>query len=186
MGWIYTEVQYVMLLEFIERSALAFEMTIPSLISFTVCVVLLVTYAILDLRNRKVPNQLMIIGGFCGLLVVIFTGHLLNNPWLHASAFAFTVLFSLLLYRIGAIGGADFKVLIIIAVTSPGVSFTSWTEPIYEGIIASGLEIAIMLLLGLIYSKSSKRKKSSEESSVVPLLPLLLLAYLGVQLLALV
>ena len=74
--------------------------------------------------------------------------------------------------------------MIIIALTSPGVLFASWTEPIFEGIIVSGLEIVIMLLLGLLYTKQRKQRESPEEKQVVPLLPLLLIAYLAVQLLA--
>jgi len=169
-----------------ERSLLAFEITIPSLVLFSLSTMFLIDYAFEDLRNRRVSNNLMIASGFFGFVATIITGHLLDNLVLHISAFVFTTLVALLLFRIGAIGGADFKALMVIAITSPGILFSSWPEPLYEGIIASGLEIAIMLLLGIVYSKMKKRTNTGEEDRIVPLLPLLLLAYMAVQCLALI
>jgi Flp pilus assembly protein protease CpaA len=146
----------------------------------------LLDYAYLDIRDRRVPNNLMYSGAFFGFVATIVTGHLFENPLLHISAFVFIALVSLLLFEIGAIGGADFKGLLVIAITSPGNLFATWGDPIFEGIIAGGLEIAIMLLLGLLYSRISKSEYRPEGKKGVPLLPLLLIAYLVVQLLALV
>ncbi|MFX1367026.1 MAG: prepilin peptidase [Promethearchaeota archaeon] len=162
-----------------------FEVTAASSVLFSLSSMFLLDYAYLDIRDRRVPNNLMYVSAFFGFFVITVTGHLLENLLLHISALGFMVLVSFLLFRIGSIGGADFKALLVIAMTSPGILFASWSDPVFEGIIAGGLEVAIMLLLGLLYSRISKPENRSDRKKEVPLLPLLLIAYLAVQLLAL-
>ncbi len=179
-------VQYVRLQEHSERRPLVLEVTVSSTVLFSLSLIFLLEYANLDLRDRRVPNNLMFGGAFFGFIAAIVTGHLFENPLLHVSAFVFMALVSLLLFEIGAIGGADFKALLVIAITSPGFLFATWGDSVLEGIIAGGLEIAIMLLLGFLYSRINKPEDRSREKKEVPLLPLLLIAYLAVQLFALV
>ena len=165
---------------------MAFEATIPSLALFSLSVMFLLGFACEDIRKRQVPNNLMLATGGLGFVAIVVTGHLIDSLLLHLSAFVFVVLFSLLLFRIGAIGGADFKALLVIAITSPGILFANWNNPVFEAVIASSLQIFIMLLLGLVYSRIGEPKDYSEEERTIPLLPFLLIAYFVVQLLALI
>lgn len=159
------------------------EITIPSIVSFIATIILLLIYAAFDLRTRLVPNRIMVAGGVIGAVIVILTGHLINQALLHLSAGAFTLFLSYLLFRIGALGGADVKAVVTIAIVSPGIEFASWSDSVVEGIVGSGLLLIIILLGAYIFSRYRTKE---EEERVTPLLPIILATYLLLQLLALV
>ncbi len=148
--------------------------------SFVFTTVLLIMYAILDIRTRKVPNQVMLIGGIVGLAVVLRFGHIVDFALLHLTAVLVALILGYTLFRIGAFGGADVKVLFTIAIISPGIEFASWENPILEGIVAVGLQLVITLLCGYLISR-----RKTDGTEVIPLIPILFGAYLVLQLLAL-
>ncbi|MDH4215076.1 MAG: prepilin peptidase [Candidatus Thorarchaeota archaeon] len=162
---------------------MALEITISSILSFIAITLLLLIYTGFDLRTRHVPNRIMIIGGSVGMAIVILTGHLFEHVLLHVSSGIFMIIVAYMLFRVGAFGGADVKAVTTIAILSPGIEFGGWSDPILEGIVASGLLLAIVLVCAYIYSKY-KRKRLGVD--VIPLLPIMLVAYLVLQLLALV
>ena len=157
------------------------EITIPSILSFATTATLLLTYAVLDLRTRIVPNQIMIAGGFTGLVIIILTGHLIDQALLHLSASVFMVLVAYLLFRTGAFGGADVKAVVTVTILSPGIEFASWSDPILEGVLGSGLLLVAVLLGAYLFSRYRPKE---EGLSATPLLPIVLAAYLLLQLLA--
>ena len=148
--------------------------------SFVFTAILLLMYAVLDIRTRKVPNQVMLIGGIVGLGVILRFGHIVEFTVLHLTAVLVALILGYILFRIGALGGADVKTLFTIALISPGIEFASWGNPVLEGIVAVGLQLVITLLCGYLITQ-----RKTEESEVVPLIPILFGAYLVLQLLAL-
>jgi len=118
-----------------------------------------------------------------GLGIVILTGHLVEHALLHLTAGIFMAAVAYMLFRVGAFGGADVKAVVTIAILSPGIEFGDWSQPILEGIIASGLLLMAVLLVAFAFSTYIQRQ---ENPSVTPLLPIILVAYLALQLLALV
>lgn len=162
---------------------MALEVTAASIVSFTGTTVLLLIYSLFDLRRRHVPNQVVIVGGAIGIAIVTLTGHLSSKVLLHSSAIAFMLSIGYILFRVGALGGADVKAAVSIAILSPGIEFGYWFNPIFEGVVASGLLLGIALLCAYLFAKSKKRR---EDSRIIPLLPMMLAAYLGLQVLALI
>jgi len=148
--------------------------------SFVFTTVLLIMYAILDIRTRKVPNQVLLMGGIVGLAIVLRFGHIVDFALLHLTAVLVALILGYTLFRIGAFGGADVKVLFTIAIISPGIEFASWENPILEGIVAVGLQLVITLLCGYLISR-----RKTDGMEVTPLIPILFGAYLVLQLLAL-
>ncbi|NHI83552.1 MAG: hypothetical protein EAX81_04550 [Candidatus Thorarchaeota archaeon] len=161
---------------------MTFEATFASALSFIAMSILLVIYGTLDVKHREVSNKYMFTGIVASMIIVIATGRLFEQPLLHITAILVMILLSFALYRLGAIGGADIKSLLIIGVLSPGIEFAVWEDTILEGILVSGLEIILMLTLGILYWQLQGSNRP--EKNVVPLIPFLLLAYLGVQLIA--
>jgi len=149
--------------------------------SFVFTTILLFMYAVLDIRTRKVPNQALLIGGITGLAIVLRFGHIVEYALLHLTGALVALILGYILFRIGSLGGADVKALFTIAIISPGIEFTSWGNPILEGIVAVGLQLVITLLCGYLISQ-----RKTDESEVIPLIPILFGAYLVIQLLALI
>ncbi len=153
--------------------------TVMSIASFLTIIALLVIYSILDIRDRKVRNAIVFVGGVVGCLILVLTGHFVYNVVLHLSALLLVVPLSFILFRIGSIGGADAKVLFTIALLSPGIEMGAWSQPILEAIVGLGGELIVMLLGSYLYW----RYKTGERSP--PMIPILLMGYLIVQLFAL-
>ncbi|MHA1637090.1 MAG: prepilin peptidase [Candidatus Thorarchaeota archaeon] len=162
---------------------MALELTIVTIMSFLITSLLLLVYSWMDFKDRKVQNQAMLVGFVIGISSIIVSGHFLERIELHVIAGVFVCILSYILFRLKSIGGADFKSLITIAIISPGIEFTTWESPLYEAIIGAGLQIGIMLFLGYMIWKRSAREEN-EARRPTPLIPLLLVAYFVVQLLA--
>ncbi|MHA1137610.1 MAG: prepilin peptidase [Candidatus Thorarchaeota archaeon] len=148
--------------------------------SFVYTAVLLFMYAVLDIRTRQVPNRALLIGGITGLAIILRFSHIVDYALLHLTAALVALILGYILFRIGALGGADVKTLFTIAIISPGIEFASWGNPVLEGIVAVGLQLVITLLCGYLITQ-----RKTEESEVVPLIPIIFGAYLVLQLLAL-
>lgn len=153
---------------------------LTTIASFIFMVSLLIIYSMFDIRNRKISNQVLLMGGIFGLGVISASGHLLQHALLHLTAVVLTIILGYVLFRIGSLGGADVKTLLTIAIVSPGVEFAIWNDPILEGILAVGILLFITLLTGYIMTK-----RKTDSSDMVPLIPVLFGAYLVLQLLAL-
>jgi Flp pilus assembly protein protease CpaA len=162
--------------------SMTLELELANYLSFAWMIVVLLSYSESDIKSRSIPNMVTIPGLLFSFLSVLLTGHLLTYLVLHVAALVLTLLLCILLFRIGAIGGADFKVLLTVAVVSPGVEFGRWSEPVFEAIIALGFELLVMLVLGHLYWKRYRSRE--EQESKPPLIPFLLVGYLLVQLLA--
>ena len=148
--------------------------------SFVFTAALLFMYAVLDFRTRKVPNQVMLIGGILGLGVILLFGHIVDYAILHLTAVLVALILGYTLFRIGSLGGADVKTILTIAIISPGIEFTTWENPVLEGIVAVGFQLMITLLCGYLISQ-----RKTEETEIIPLIPILYGAYLVLQLMAL-
>lgn len=156
-------------------------LTEASIIAFLTALIFLIAVSVYDLRERIVPNRVMLIFGLGGIAIGILTGHIINEWMLHLFALA-TLLLAYVLYRNGILGGADVKAILLISIVSPGLEFTVWEWPYFEAFVSGTLQILIMLILGIIWSKF----KNKEDKNKPALIPLLLVGYLLVQLLALI
>ena len=151
-------------------------------ISFTTAVILLLVFSFLDVRERKVSNGILFAGGLAGCVVSILTGQLSSRPFLYLSTLSFVLALSYVLFRLDALGGADVKALLVVALTSPGVGYAHWENQIYEGVMIGAIEILMMVFLGYLYWQIHRRSgRTSSEERVVPLIPLLLVGYVVVQ-----
>jgi len=150
---------------------------------FSVTLALLIVYSVMDLRSRLVRNEYLAFGGVLGFSLAVLSGHLVANSMLHLTEVIFVTSVSYPLFRIGAIGGADAKTLLIVAILSPGIELATWDSPILEALIGGGLGLFIMLLLGYAYTRRSSRLKSNSDAEyrTVPLIPFLLLGYILIQ-----
>lgn len=153
--------------------------TVSTISSFSFMTGLFIIYSVFDLRYRKIPNRVMLIGGILGIGVILLSGHLIENVFLHLISVILTLILGYVLFRIGSLGGADVKTLLTIAIVSPGVEFADWNDPLLEGILIVGMLFITTLMAGYLISK---RKT---ENSVIPLIPVLFSVYLVLQLLAL-
>ncbi|MDF1538012.1 MAG: hypothetical protein P1Q69_03825 [Candidatus Thorarchaeota archaeon] len=157
------------------------EVTAQGIVAFGLAVGLLVMVGTMDIKTRKVSNDIMAIAIAIGSLTGIVTGHLLDQAFLHLIAFIVTLLLVIPLFYKGAIGGADTKTVMLLAVISPGFEFGQYSDPIFEGILGVLVPLLVMFVMGSIYSK----KKVSTDSRRTPLIPFLFIGYLIVQLLVL-
>lgn len=157
------------------------DLSIASIMPFVTIMVLLVVYSILDIRDRKVKNELVFAGGAVGCIVSVLTGHFVLWWELHLTALLLVIPLVYLLFRIGSIGGADAKVLFVVTIVSPGIELGIWNQPVLEAIIGLGGELIVMLLGGYFYW----RYRRESENSTPPLIPFLLVGYLAIQVLAL-
>ena len=154
--------------------------SLSAISSFTFMVSLFIIYSVFDIRYKEVPNRVMLIGGTLGLGAILLSGHFAEHALLHLTAVILTGILGYVLFRIGSLGGADVKTLLTIAIISPGVEFSSWSDPILEGIMIVGILLGITLMIGYFISK-----RKTDDSVVIPLIPILFCVYLVVQLLAL-
>lgn len=155
------------------------DLTVMSVTSFLTIISLLVIYSILDIRDRKVKNEIVLAGSIVGCMILLLTGHFVHNIVLHLVALVLVVPLSLILFRISSIGGADAKVLFSIALISPGIELGDWSQPVLEAIVGLGGELIVMLLGGYLYWRCKNRERTP------PLIPILFMGYLIVQLFAL-
>ncbi|MGY5874549.1 MAG: prepilin peptidase [Candidatus Thorarchaeota archaeon] len=160
---------------------MAFYLDSISALAFIMTLCMLLLMSIEDLRKRSISNELMLVFGIGGVFLGLWTGHIQSEPILHLTAVVFVLGFSYLLFRLKAVGGADVKTLLNVAIISPGIEFTNWYNPVFESVIASLGQILLMLCLGYIWW----RKVRETETRPPALIPLLLVGYLIVQLLAL-
>lgn len=158
------------------------DLSIESIIPFFTVISLLVIYSILDIRERRVKNELVFAGVVVGCIVVILTGRVTTSIVLHATTLLIIIPLAYILFRIGSIGGADAKVLFAVGLISPGIELGLWDQPILEAIIGIGGELIVMLLGGYLYWKL----RGNDEKVTPPLLPFLLVGYLAVQVIALI
>jgi len=154
--------------------------TMSTIASFVFTTALLIMYSVLDIRTRQIQNRVLLIGGITGLGIILRFSHIVDYALLHLTAALVALILGYILFRIGAFGGADVKVLFTIAIISPGIEFASWGNPILEGIVTVGLQLVITLVVAYLISQ-----RKTDETEVIPLIPIILGAYLVLQLLAL-
>ncbi len=155
------------------------DLTVMSISVFLTVSSLLVIYSVLDIRDRRVRNEIVFFGAAMGSIILILTEHFAYNAVLHLAALLLVIPISYILFRLGSIGGADAKVLLTVALLSPGVEFGDWSQPVLEAIIGIGGEIFVMLLGGYLFWKYK------DTDGTPPLIPILFIGYLVVQSLAL-
>lgn len=154
--------------------------TASTISSFVFTTLLLFIYAVFDFRTRRIPNQVMLIGGIMGLSIALRFGHIEEYALLHLTAVLVTLVLGYILFRIGSFGGADVKTIFTIAIVSPGIEFASWENPVFEAVLIVGLQLVITLAIGYLIAQ-----RKTDGSEVVPLIPVIFAAYLVLQLLAL-
>ena len=98
------------------------DLSIASIVSFGIVVSLLVIYSIIDIRERRVPNEYIVAGGIVGCIALLLTSHFLSNLILHLTALLVVFLMGYALFRMHSIGGADVKSLLLVALISPGIA----------------------------------------------------------------
>ena len=158
------------------------DLSVTAVSSFLTVTSLLVIYSVLDIRQRRVPNEYIAVGGVAGSVVILLSGHLFSSLLLHVTALVIVFVMAYALFRMRSIGGADVKSLLLVALISPGIELTAWNLPFIEAVAGMGGELFIMLLGGYLYW----RIKINDENSTPPLIPFLLLGYLVIQLIALI
>ncbi|MFW9793076.1 MAG: prepilin peptidase [Candidatus Thorarchaeota archaeon] len=154
------------------------DLSMMSVASFLTTILLLAVYSILDVRDRRVRNGFVFLGCILGSIVLLLTGHYIQNMLLHLTSLLMVIPLVYILFRLGSIGGADAKVLFTITLLSPGIELGDWGEPILEAVIGLGGEIVLMLLGGYLFW----RYKNKEGTP--PLIPFLFVGYLVMQILA--
>ena len=85
------------------------DLSIASIMSVLTIISLLLIYSILDIRDRKVRNEFLFVGGVVGCIVLLLTNHFTTNLVLHVAALLIVLPPTYILFRIGSIGGADVK-----------------------------------------------------------------------------
>jgi Flp pilus assembly protein protease CpaA len=157
------------------------DLSLAATSSFLTTTALLVIYSILDIRQRRVPNEYMAMGAVVGCVVLLLTSHFVSNIVLHVTALVMVAPLAYILFRMRSIGGADVKSLFLVALISPGIELRVLNIPVLEATIGVGGELMVMLLGGYLYW----RLKINDENATPPLIPFLLLGYLAIQLIAL-
>jgi Flp pilus assembly protein protease CpaA len=157
---------------------LVFVLDPPSLIAFFAAVGMLAIAGLFDWRDRCVPNRVMLGLGTSGVIIGLVTWHLVDQWIVHVSALV-NITLPLVLYRIKALGGADVKAFILVAIISPGLEFATWENLFFEAFFIVSLQGLVMIVLGLIWSKMKK-----EDTRTAPLISFLLIGYVLVQSLA--
>lgn len=147
-----------------------------SVISIIVVVLLLTIYSVYDLRERRVPNRITVTGLIIGVLISIITGHLSANAELRIVSFLFMITVSSVLFKVGALGGADLKTFITISIISPGFELISLNSQFLEGVLISGFELLLTLFGGAMISRFRSSRKPTA------LIPVLLCMYVIIQL----
>jgi Flp pilus assembly protein protease CpaA len=160
---------------------MAVEITIQGVMAFGLTVSLLTLFSIMDLKTRRVSNEVMIMSLSLGVLMNIVTGHLLDQLYLHLVGVFIAIVFVVPLFYMNTLGGADVKAVILLQFISPGLELGTFEEFITEGMIGVFIPLLFMLVLGLLYSRSD-RKIDTEKT---PLIPFLLVGYLLMQLIVL-
>ncbi|MHA1771381.1 MAG: prepilin peptidase [Candidatus Thorarchaeota archaeon] len=156
------------------------EMTLPHILSFFVVVVVLIQFSILDLRYRRVSNRYTMASIVVGCALITLTGLIFTELWIHLCAIILMSWFVLVLYRIGALGGADVKILLFVSITSPGLEFVTWNNFVLEALVGTGMVVVLMLILASVYSRTGR----SMEHTQTPLIPFMLISYLCIQMIA--
>ena len=157
------------------------DLSIAAISSFFTITSLLVVYSILDIRERRVPNEYIVVGGVVGCIVILLTGHFVSNIVLHVVALVIVFAMGYSLFRMRSIGGADVKSLLLVALISPGIELRVLNIPVLEAVAGMGGVFMVMLLGGYLYW----RLEINDENTTPPLIPFLLLGYLAIQILAL-
>lgn len=153
------------------------DQSISGIVIVLYVILLLLVLSVADIRSRTAPNSYLVGGGGIGILIEIAMG-VEPEIILRVISLAFTMALALSLYRIGAVGGGDVKTLIVVALLSPGLPTTTCDE-VLEAVLAGGIELFVMLLLGTIHSRF--RSDGGRTSEITPLIPYLLVGYLVVQ-----
>jgi Flp pilus assembly protein protease CpaA len=157
------------------------DLSVASILSFCTIIILLVIYSFLDVRERRVKNEFILVGGIVGCIFLLLTSHFVSNIVLHVTALVMVAPLAYILFRMRSIGGADVKSLFLVALISPGIELRVLNIPVLEATIGVGGELMVMLLGGYLYW----RLKINDENATPPLIPFLLLGYLAIQLIAL-
>lgn len=155
------------------------DLGLASLTSITLICVILGVCTVLDLRERRIPNRIIVVFAITGALLVVVTGHLAQDWILHLSSTATFLTLGYILFKMGAIGGGDLKTSLLIGLVSPGLELVGWADPVLEGFMISAIELAIMLLLGYLAGRIRDHSHAR-----IPLIPLIFVAYLAVQIMS--
>ncbi|MFW9786784.1 MAG: prepilin peptidase [Candidatus Thorarchaeota archaeon] len=159
------------------------DLSIVTISSFCTAILLLVVYSYFDIRDRMVKNEFVVAGGVVGCAVLLLTGHFVQYLNIHVTALLIMIPLVLVLFNIGAIGGADAKILLLIALLSPGIELGTWNDVLMEAAVGLGGYTVIMLAVGYIYWRVKRSDQTANPNP--PLIPMLLIGYLATQLIAL-
>ena len=158
---------------------MVFVITAFAITAFICTIIILLINSIWDFRTRRVPNQMSFTGMLGAVVFSVLSDRIFEQPVLHFTSILLTLVLGYVLFKIGALGGADVKALLAIAIISPGVEFANWVNPILEAISAVGLLFMGTLMIGYVISK-----KKTNENDIIPLIPIIMGVYLALQLLA--
>ncbi|MHA1905706.1 MAG: prepilin peptidase [Candidatus Thorarchaeota archaeon] len=169
--------QYLLGAELLGVFEMALEISVQGILAFGLVVALLTVFSLMDLKTRKVPNEVMSMSFALGLLMSIVTGHLIDQLYLHLVGIFLAVVFAIPLFYMNAIGGADVKTVILLQFISPGLELGTFAEFVTEGMIGVFAILLSMLALGLLYSRSEGKIDRKQ----TPLIPFLFVGYLLMQ-----
>ncbi|MFW9843432.1 MAG: prepilin peptidase [Candidatus Thorarchaeota archaeon] len=158
---------------------MVFVITAFAIAAFICTVIVLLINSIWDFRARRVPNQMAFTGLVGAVVFSVLSDRIFEQPMTYLTSILLTLVLGYVLFKIGALGGADVKALLAIAIISPGVEFATWGNPILEAILIVGLLFMATLMIGYVLSK-----KKTDENDIIPLIPIIMGVYLALQLLA--
>lgn len=158
---------------------MVFVITDFAIAAYICTIIILLINSIWDFRARRVSNKITFTGLLGAVVFSVLSDRIFEQPMLYLTSILLTLFLGYVLFKIGALGGADVKALLAIAIISPGVEFANWGNPILEAILIVGLLFMFTLMIGYVLSK-----KKTDEDDIIPLIPIIMGVYLALQLLA--
>ena len=70
---------------------------VASILAFTITLTLLFIYSAFDIRDGRIPNRVMLVGGVVGSAVTIISGHFYESLLLHLFGLLFSIVLSYIL-----------------------------------------------------------------------------------------
>jgi len=127
----------------------------------------LISYSWIDIRTKRLSNELIVIFGLVGLLLIILT----SKPLIYSLISMFLMfILAIALWLFGTIGGADAKLIIVLSLFMPNINFLNTLHQFIIFLLCLGI-------LGTSYGLYS-RNRARKGQTRVPFIPVITLVYI--------